>query len=356
MSLEFGIWDHFEQQDRERVPLTQQYEERIQLIVEAERLGFSRYHVAEHHLTPLDMAPSPNVFLAAVARQTSRIRLGSMVMCLPLYHPVRLIQEICMLDHLSGGRLEPGVGRGVRDVEHEWFGVDPLHSRERYKETFDVLLQGLLEGRLNYSGRYFEFHNVPVHFAPAQRPLPPIWYAGNIQSAANQGLNGLGRPERRAAYEAYWRAWEAGRASGKPIFQREPRVGSTRHLLVAETDAEAKAIARRAWEAYGEHFFATDLRNLGQTRDPQAYSAGADPESQIESGALLVGSPSTVRDKLNAYLEDVYPLHNYLVAAFQWGDLTHAEALHSLHLYAAEVMPALAERRAAASVGSPIQA
>ena len=187
MHLEFGIWDHFEQQDPERVPLTQQYEERIQLIVEAERLGFSRYHVAEHNLTPLDMAPSPNVFLAAVARQTSRIRFGSMVLCLPLYHPVRLLQEICMLDHLSGGRLEPGVGRGVRDIEHEWFGLDAMQARDRYSQ--------------------------------AQRPLPPMWYAGTIQSAARQGMNGLGR---------------------------------------------------RAWRAYGQHFFATDLRNQGDVRDPQA--------------------------------------------------------------------------------------
>jgi alkanesulfonate monooxygenase SsuD/methylene tetrahydromethanopterin reductase-like flavin-dependent oxidoreductase (luciferase family) len=350
MGLEFGIWDHFEQQDPERLPLTQQYEERIQLIVEAERLGFSRYHVAEHHLTPLDMAPSPNVFLAAVARQTSRIRLGSMVLCLPLYHPVRLIQEICMLDHLSGGRLEPGVGRGVRDVEHEWFGLDPMQSRDRYRETLDLLLQGLLSGRLNYQGQYYTYDAVSVHFAPAQRPLPPIWYAGNIQSAASQGMNGLGRPEGPDAYAAYWRTFETGRASGNPLFDRQPRVGSTRHLVVADTDAEALDLARRAWRAYGQHSFATDLRNLGQTRDPQAYSAGADADSQIQSGALLAGSPSTVRDTLEAYLDQVYPLHNYLVTAFQWGDLSHAEATHSLQLYASEVMPALAERRAAMGV------
>ncbi|MBV9173182.1 MAG: LLM class flavin-dependent oxidoreductase [Chloroflexi bacterium] len=348
-TLEFGIWDHFEQQDPERVPLTQQYAERLELIVQAERLGFSRYHIAEHHLTPLDMAPSPNVFLAAVARETTRIRLGSMVMCLPLYHPVRLLQEICMLDHLSEGRLEPGVGRGVRDIEHEWFGLDASQSRERYKETFDLVIQGLLTGKLNYQGQYYAYHDVPVHFAPAQRPLPPMWYAGNIQSAARQGLNGLGRSEGRDAYAAYWRTFDAGRASGNALFQRAPRVGSTRHLLIADTDADARAIARRAWRAYGEHFFATDLRNLGQTREPQAYSAGADPDTQIASGALLVGSPTTVRDKLDAYVKEVYPLHNYLVAAFQWGDLTHAEAMHSLQLYATQVMPALAERRVAAA-------
>jgi Luciferase-like monooxygenase len=110
MALEFGIWDHFEQQNG--VPLSQQYEERIQLIVQAERYGFSRYHVAEHHLTPLDMAPSPTVFLAAVAQRTSRIRLGSMV-----------------------------------------FGLNPLEARLRYQETLEVIRQGLIEGKLSHRGR-----------------------------------------------------------------------------------------------------------------------------------------------------------------------------------------------------------
>ena len=100
--LEFGIWDHFERLPG--VPIARQYEERIQLIVEAERLGFSRYHIAEHHLTPLDMAPSPTVFLSALAQRTSRIRFGSMVFCLPLYHPVRLIQEsACWINSQTAG-------------------------------------------------------------------------------------------------------------------------------------------------------------------------------------------------------------------------------------------------------------
>ena len=340
--LEFGIWDHFEQQDPGEVPLSVQYEQRIELIVEAERYGFARYHVAEHHLTPLDMAPSPMLFLAAVARHTSRIRLGSMVLCLPLYHPVRLIQEICMLDHLSGGRFEPGVGRGIRDLEHEWFGLDPMQSRERYQETLEVVIKGLLEGKLEYAGEYFEYHDVPVHHQPVQKPLPPLWYAGNVLSAAAQGMNGLGRPEDRSVFEEYWRTWEAGRASGNPLYQRRPRVGSNRHLLVAETDAEARAIARRAWRAYGDHFFATEVRVGGQVRDRDALAAGADPDRQIDSGALLVGAPSTVRDKLLAYLDEVGPAHNYLAAALWWGDLTHAEAMRSLRLYAEEVMPALA--------------
>jgi len=131
MTLRFGWWDHFEQ--RADTPLAQQYDERIELIRHAEALGFYGYHIAEHHFTTLDMAPSPIVFLAAVARRTTTIRLGTMVLCLPLYHPTRLIQEICMIDQLSHGRFMPGVGRGVRDVEHEWFGSDVDRSRDAYE-------------------------------------------------------------------------------------------------------------------------------------------------------------------------------------------------------------------------------
>ena len=217
MALEFGVWDHFEQQDPQRVPLTQQYEERIEYVVEAERLGFGRYHVAEHHLTPLDMAPSPTVFLAAVARHTSRIRLGSMVLCLPLYHPVRLIQEICMLDHLSGGRFEPGVGRGVRDVEHEWFGLDPMQSRERYKETLDLLVQGLLDGQARITrASSTRTRMCRCTIGRCRNHSRRSGTPGNVQSAASQGMNGLGGAQGRRGVRGVLAHWEAGRASGNP--------------------------------------------------------------------------------------------------------------------------------------------
>src|SRR5262245_24877628 len=137
MDINFGIWDHFER--RKDVSVQQQYAEKIKLLQEAERLGFFGYHIAEHHLTPLDLAPSPNVFLAAVAQATTNIHFGSMVYILPLYHPVRLVQEICMLDNLSGGRLEVAIGRGVRPVEHEWFENDPGEARDETDELLDII-------------------------------------------------------------------------------------------------------------------------------------------------------------------------------------------------------------------------
>ena len=341
MSLEFAIWDHFERQ--QNVSLERQYAERMELVAQAEAYGFSGYHVAEHHLTPLDMAPSPMMYLSALAQHTSRIRLGSMVLCLPLYHPVRLLQEICMLDHISGGRFEPGVGRGIRDIEHEWFGLDPLEARARYAETLEVLLQGLEHGRLNFRGRYFAFDDVEVAWRSAQQPLPPLWYAGTISSAADQGMNGLSGAATAEVYEDFWRRWERHRASGSRLHQREPKVGSTRWLVVADSDAAARAIARRAWRVYQDHFFATEVR-AGGKRMPRT-SAGDNADLRIEAGQLLAGSPDTIRGALEAFLRAAGPGHTYLAGAFQWGDMTHAEATRSLQLYASEVMPALAERR-----------
>ncbi len=340
MTLQFGWWDHFEQ--RSDMPLWQQYDERIELIRHAEELGFYGYHIAEHHLTTLDMAPSPIVFLAAVARRTTKIRLGTMVLCLPLYHPTRLIQEFCMIDQLSHGRFMPGVGRGVRDAEHELFGSELATMRETYEEVLAILQQGLSTGRISHHGKRFHYDDEPVHFEMVQKPYPRFWYAGNLQRAAEQGMNGLGRAT-RDMIEDYWRIWEAGRARNDPRFLGEdPLVGSTRHVVIAESDAEAVSLARRAFVAYAEHFYCTDPR-LGPHASPAALvmPGGTNFETMREAGQVLAGSVATVRDALRRYLAAVGPRHNYLCGAFQWGDLTTEEARRSLDLFATEVRPAL---------------
>jgi alkanesulfonate monooxygenase SsuD/methylene tetrahydromethanopterin reductase-like flavin-dependent oxidoreductase (luciferase family) len=341
MTLQFGWWDHFEQ--RSDIPLWQQYDERIELIQHAEELGFYGYHIAEHHFTTLDMAPSPIVFLAAAARRTTRIRLGTMVLCLPLYHPTRLIQEICMIDQLSHGRFMPGVGRGIRDVEHEWFGSDIYQTRDAYDEVLAVLLQGLSTGRITHHGKRFHYDDVPVHFAMLQKPYPRLWYAGNLQNAAEQGMNALGRGSREQV-ELYWRIWQAGLDRRDPRFLgEEPMVGSTRHIVIAETDAEATSLARRAFLAYAEHFHATEVRIAGGLPPHAALPqpGGVNFAQMWESGQVLAGSVATVRDKLRRFVDSIGPKHNYLCAAFQWGDLTTDEARRSLGLFATEVKPAL---------------
>lgn len=334
MTLKIGWWDHFEQQPG--IPLAKQYDERLSLLRLADSCGFYGYHVAEHHFTTLDMAPSPLMFLTAAARETQRIRLGSLVLVLPLYNPVRLIQELCMVDQLSHGRLMPGVGRGVRDVEHEWFGHTQEDARPRFEETFQILRQALSTNRLDFKGRFYSFDDVPTNFRTFQHPMR-FWYAGNIRSALDGAMNVIG-VGRREDYDAYAQGWAARRAAGDPAFQGDaPIAGSTRRIIIADTDAAARSIAERAWPAYQRNFRATSLRIGGKAGPPMP-----DPtDDTAERGGVLFGSPATAREALLGQLERLGPNHTYFAPAFQWGDISHAEARRSMELFASEVMPAL---------------
>ena len=142
----------------------------------AEAAGFYGYHLTEHHATPLSMTPSPSIFLAAAARETRRIRLGTLLYLLPLYHPLRLLEELCMLDHLSGGRLDIGVGRGISPMEFDAFDVDFERSGSDYEHAFNVLYQGFTRDRLDYTCDRYTFKDVPVVIRLLQRPHPLFWY------------------------------------------------------------------------------------------------------------------------------------------------------------------------------------
>src|SRR5215217_989882 len=188
--MEFGIFDHL---DRNDLPLRDYYESRLQIIEAYDRLGFYAYHVAEHHATPLGMAPSPSVFLSAVAQRTRRLRFGPLVYTLPMYHPLRAAEEICMLDHLSKGRLEVGIGRGISAHELTYYGVDPKEAQARYVEAFAIIMAALTTGTVTHEGRFYTFRDVPIELDPVQKPHPPLWYGVSGPDAvpwvAQHGIN-----------------------------------------------------------------------------------------------------------------------------------------------------------------------
>src|SRR5437763_1065028 len=188
--MEFGIFDHL---DRSPSSLADYYEERLAVVELFDRAGFHAYHLAQPHGTPPGMAPSPSVFLAAVAQRTKRLRFGPMIYALPLYHPLRMIEEICMLDQMSGGRLDVGFGRGASPIELELFGTKPEEAREIYDEAIAIVVQGLREKTVSHQGKHFNFDNVPMEIEPLQRPHPPLWYGVHANDsaarAARQALN-----------------------------------------------------------------------------------------------------------------------------------------------------------------------
>src|SRR4051812_25489579 len=200
--------------DRSVPDLGRQYEDRLVLAEAYDRAGFHAYHLAEHHGTPLGLAPSPSVFLAAVAERTSRLRLGPLVYTLALYNPVRLVEEVCMLDALSGGRLELGVGRGISPIELRMLGVDPDEAQSLYAERLQILLRGLTSERLDFEGEHHVLRGVPMELRPVQRPHPPLWYGlGRAESAprvAHAGMHAVcnGPADQvRAITDAYRAAW-----------------------------------------------------------------------------------------------------------------------------------------------------
>ena len=147
--MQFGVFDHL---DRNDLSLRDYYEARLKIIEAYDRHGFYAYHVAEHHSTPIGVAPSPSIFLSAIAQRTRTLRFGPMVYALPLYHPIRMIEEICMLDQMSGGRLEIGFGRGSSPTELTYYGQDPADSQQVYAEALELIIKGLTEPTLTFHG------------------------------------------------------------------------------------------------------------------------------------------------------------------------------------------------------------
>src|SRR5712692_9833105 len=170
--LEFGIFDWVEASGRSPGAV---YEHKLELAAAADRAGFHAYLIAEHQGTPLSIDASPSVLLSAMIQRTRRLRVGALTFCLPWYNPYRFYNEVCMLDQMSGGRLELGVGRGVSPIESLVFGMQNIEqSRERYRETLEVFFEACRERTLNYQGKYFQYRDVELYNKPVQEPYPPL--------------------------------------------------------------------------------------------------------------------------------------------------------------------------------------
>jgi alkanesulfonate monooxygenase SsuD/methylene tetrahydromethanopterin reductase-like flavin-dependent oxidoreductase (luciferase family) len=343
MEVAFGIFDHLERRD---VPLGQLYEERLQLIEAADRAGMFCYHLAEHHATPLGMSPSPSVFLAAAAMRTRRIHLGPLVYLLPLYHPIRLVEEICMLDQLSGGRLEVGVGRGVSPYELAYFNVNFLESRDIFEESLEAIVQGLRERKMSHRGERYKFAGAPIELAPKQSPNPPFWYGAStpegLAFAARHRMQIVtGGPNVivKGTMQAYRELLDKFRDSADDLNPqvKELKMGGVRHFFVADTDQQAEEIAIPAYRVY-YHNIVKLWRDFGTV--PTLFTD--DLMRARSADAAIVGSPKSAREKIAAYFEQSGA--NYLVLSFAWGSLSYQQSRHSLDLFASEVMPHFVKR------------
>ena len=333
--MKFGVFDHM---DRAQPDLAQQYAERLALIEAYDRGGLHAYHLAEHHGTPLGLAPSPGLFLAAAAQHSERLRLGTLVYTLPQYHPLRLVEEICMLDQLSRGRFEFGMGRGISPIELGFYGLTADEAVERFAECRDIILQALTGERLNFRGTHYRFEDVPIVMRPFQRPHPPLWYGvsrpSSCEWAAANNVNVVmsGTPEQVSIItEAYRSEW--ARLGKRP--EDLPLLGASRHVVVADSRREALEIAERAYPQW-----LASLLVLWQERGitPPNISFPPTAAEAIEAGYVFAGTPSTVREAIVELIRSTGI--NYLLCRFAFGGMAVEASLRSVELFAEEVGPA----------------
>jgi alkanesulfonate monooxygenase SsuD/methylene tetrahydromethanopterin reductase-like flavin-dependent oxidoreductase (luciferase family) len=337
--VDFGIFDHV---DSSGAPAHEFYRDRLALIERYEAAGFYAYHCAEHHLSPIGMVASPNVFLAAIAQRTSRLRFGSLVYALPLYHPLRLIEEICLLDHLSAGRLEIGFGRGSSRAEQRYFGQSYDDAQRLYGESIEIVREAFRRGSVSIAGADESFQDIPLSVAPYQLPHPPIWYGvHSIESAERAGREGLHVVSLDTAVETRGYAEQHRRAWASVSDAAAPRVGISRFIVIDDDDHTARSVAGRAYRRWHASFNHVTARHGDAfTRVRPATFAG-----MAEQGKAIAGNPETVL----AFLADELAESgaDYLVGQFAFGDITLAEAGRSVELFAEHVMPALSPAVAA---------
>ena len=376
MVLQFGVFDHIEPIPGQE--LAQIYRDRLNQIELFDNAGFYAYHLAEHHTPAVhSLAPSQNVFLAAASRSTRQIKLCPCIYVLPLHHPLRLIEEICMLDHLSDGRLEVGVGRGGV-LEAYFWGSDWDVERNymKYKETLDIVRQGLSHESLTYQGDFYQFDDLPMRLRPKQKPHPPMWYMRNVETAAIEGMNSVivgnldSFEPNVARYRDLWNTHQGEDA--KTLQGTTPKIGLVTHMVIADTEEEAIQAARPAWDEYVWNLttprrLEAERRGLTQftgsalnprpaglpdreagasyrssaandtTQRQQREEPGRITEQSRPTGFRVVaGTPETLCNYLDAYLQTGA---NYFVCAFHFGNMPEAIAERSIDLFIKDVMP-----------------
>jgi alkanesulfonate monooxygenase SsuD/methylene tetrahydromethanopterin reductase-like flavin-dependent oxidoreductase (luciferase family) len=337
--IEFGLFDWV---DRGTGTTAELYESRLALIEAAEAAGFRGYHMAEHHGTPLGMAPSPSVFLAAVAQRTRTLRFGPLAFLLPLYDPLRLVEEVCMLDHLSGGRVELGISKGVSPHELACFGVEAGDTRRMFEESLSVFRAGMTQDTLNFEGEHYAYTGVPMEISPLQQPYPPLWYpTHNLESvdyAARHGYHfaSLGPVALvRQLTDRYRAVWAAHRHAPDRIngHVESPKLAAMRQIFIADTDEEALRVGRAAYDDWY-----SSITRLWHRHDDHSVDQLFDWDLGIAAETVLIGSPQTVAEKAARLFRDGGI--NYLIGAFAWGSLTPEQCRHSLELFSRHVMPA----------------
>ena len=327
------------------------YGRMLDQIALADELGYDSVWLTEHHFHPYGgTIPNPAVFGAAIAQRTRRIRIGVAVAVLPLHDPLLLAEDFAMLDVLSNGRLEFGVGRGSVLAELRELGVATEGSAEVMLEATELIVRAWREPELEHRSRHFSYPRLSLLPRPVQQPHPPIWVGAartpeTFEWAGRSGYHLMVLPymfppeELKVRIDSYL---EALRAAGHDPARRE--ILAKFHVFVADSIAEATRLAGPAYENYQR----ISAARSGRER-PNYWRAGSSFEQQVAEYKVIAGSPDDCIERIRYWRETLGITH--LAGTFHFGGLAQEATLRSIERFAREVAPGF--RAAASPITAP---
>jgi len=372
----YSDWDRFEAAEKgkpvaSRPDFADQKRFHNDLVVAkaVEPLGFDSVWTVEHHFTPYTMVTNPLQYLSYIAGCTERVNLGTMVVVLPWHHPVRVAEDIAMLDSFIGPHrdLHVGMGRGLGRREFNGFGVDMSQTREMFSESLEVITKALSNDTFSHHGRYWNIDNLAIRPTPPKKRAVEDFYgawgsAGSADHIAKAGLKPLIIPQR--AWEDYIEELKGfTKIREEAGFKRKvaPKVAVWIYCAKSEEEArrgghqymaEYGTSALRHYEILGDHF--------GKIKGYESYAAGADMMKQIPAdqimkanGDLMIennvwGTPKMCVEKLQRIAKSFDPSEVMLI--FSFGNITHEEAMKSMTLFAKECLPEVQSWKTAQNV------
>ena len=345
--MRFGTFSY--NQRRPWASEKQAFDELLEQIELTEKLNFNEAWFAEHHHSDYGMLASPNLMIAALARRTERLRFGNLVSVLPLYDPMRLAEECAMLDILTDGRLNIGLGRGVPkdDMKHR---LDRETAQARFEEGIEILLRAWTGETFSYTGKAWGYEEISCRPQPLQKPHPPIYYgATSPDSPAMVARRGWNLALSRQPLANCAKAIEKYRAELANLGHVNGKGDAimVRDIYVADSDEQAwrEAVPEimRFWQLATDNYWRGETvseADLTRFTERYAYYPGGLTIKRLDEwGTSLIGSPDTIVKKARAMIATAKP--DSLVGMFQFGGLKHEQVMHSLELFGTKVMPAL---------------
>ena len=345
--VDFGLF--FLMQRDERWSEQAVYESDLEQMLAAEALGYHSVWIAEHHFNDYGLCPAPQVLAAFLAARTRTLRLGMGVSLLPLHHPVDLAEQLAVLDVVSGGRLDVGLGRGGTLQDYQTFRSERADARLRIEEGIALMQRCWTGAPFDFAGQFHSADRLHVRPRPVQRPHPPLYIAANsedsVLSAARLGLPTLSSffvpvPELQRRRRLYRETAQAAGRSNAEIDDLERRSGGMRVVHVAPTTEEALRATEPPFMSYQRKM--SKLRsdatggNVPNSFDRSLLRLRTFPE-YLADGWALIGAPADVRDGLQQYLDATGYQKVLLLMALP--GIETKPALRSMQLFADAVAP-----------------